>query len=202
MLKHLETHSRPPETEDLANDEHDSTIRCPRCSKEFSYRKTLARHIKKKLCRRGGNLPSPSTSANTKLETGVQSDLFDIYANREKEEEMDMEASRMLSCSTSLFRFACALCSKMFDSYANMCRHRQLAHGRYDFCSPHWLLSQKLSDSQFTNVKSKHANSVAPVVSTCSIVETFYVSLINYFLHNVFVGRNEWTETLYVTKNG
>ena len=153
MLKHLETHPRPPENgvKELANGEQNETNRCPRCSTAFSFRKTLIRHIKKNRCR-GGNLPAPSTSANTEEETGVQlpekktNDLFDIFANREEEEEMDMEASLKLGCPTSLFRFACTLCSKMFNSYVNMCRHRRLAHGRYGICSPHWLLSQKLTE--------------------------------------------------------
>ena len=63
-------------------------------------------------------------------------------------EEIDMEASSELGFSTSLFRFACTVCSRMFTSYVNMCRHRRLAHGRYGgICS----------GSQFTSHKRKYS---------------------------------------------
>ncbi len=153
LLKHLETHPGPPETgaKELINGDHRATNRCPRCSTAFSLRKTLMRHIKKNRCR-GGNPPTaPSPPIKVESEIGARpgetSDLGDdSLASREEEsEEMDMEASLRLGCPSSLFRFACTLCAKMFNSYVNMCRHRRLAHGRYGICSPHWLLSRKLS---------------------------------------------------------
>ena len=79
LLKHLETHSGPPETgvKDLVNGEQDANNRCPRCSKKFSYRKSLARHIKESRCRGRGDLPAlpaPSTSANTESEIAVDTE--------------------------------------------------------------------------------------------------------------------------------
>jgi hypothetical protein len=113
------------------------------------------RHIKKNRCR-GGNPPTlpgiPDPRSKPELETGIQSgatsDPGDDYlamGPEEENEEMDIEASLRLGSPTSLFRFSCTLCNKMFNSYVNMCRHRRLAHGRYGICSPHWLLSRKLS---------------------------------------------------------
>ena len=61
----------------------------------------------------------------------------------EESEELDMEASLKLSCSASFFRFMCTLCSRLFSSYVNMCRHRKLAHGRYGICSPSLLANRK-----------------------------------------------------------
>ena len=140
------------------NKQPGGTNRCPRCSTAFSLRKTLMRHIKKNRCR-GGNPPLPETPdsrSKPESETGIQSretsDLGEDYlamSPEEESEEMDMEASLRLGCPTSLFRFSCTLCSKMFNSYVNMCRHRRLAHGRYGICSPHWLLSRKLSNKPF-----------------------------------------------------
>ena len=60
-------------------------------------------------------------------------------------DEMDMEASLKLGggCA-SLFRFACTLCSTLFTSYVNLCRHRRLVHGRFvGICSSSWLVSRK-----------------------------------------------------------
>lgn len=162
MLKHLETHPGPSanEAEKLVNNgDHRGTNRCPRCSTAFSLRKTLMRHIKKNRCRGGGPPlagPPPSKSESETVvpsgETSDQCDESDLVVRVEEEsEEMDMEASLRLGCPTSLFRFACTLCTKMFNSYVNMCRHRRLAHGRYGICSPHWLLSRKLSGKSMLN---------------------------------------------------
>lgn len=159
MLKHLEAHPGPSQTvtEENGDGQQGGTNRCPRCSTAFSLRKTLMRHIKKNRCR-GGNPPPPlpdipDTHSKPESETGIQSggtsDPGDDYlamGPEEENEEMDMEASLRLGSPTSLFRFACTLCNKMFNSYVNMCRHRRLAHGRYGICSPHWLLSRKLSN--------------------------------------------------------
>ena len=118
--------------------------RCPRCSTAFTLRKTLVRHIKKNRCR-GGNLSGPVLPKTERSPQSVDTtEPCDDYVREEESEEMDMEASLKLGCPTSLFRFACTLCFKMFNSYVNMCRHRRLAHGRYGICSPHWFLSRKL----------------------------------------------------------
>lgn len=159
MLKHLETHpgSTSNGTEEFINDDHRGTNRCPRCSTAFSLRKTLMRHIKKNRCRGGGPTVTAPPSKN-EPEMGVpsvdasdQCDESNLSVREEESEEMDMEASLRLGCPTSLFRFACTLCAKMFNSYVNMCRHRRLAHGRYGICSPHWLLSRKLSGKSMLN---------------------------------------------------
>ena len=210
LLKHLETHAGPPETEvnDLVNVEQDANNRCPRCSKKFSYRKSLARHIKESRCQGRGDLPVPSTSANTELEIVVDTeetrDIVENFSNLEEEEDMDVEASLKLGCPTSLFRFGCTHCSKMFKSYANMCRHRQLSHGRYGICSPEKTTLQdlvtmpvrspqnlqnsndltnivhKYSDNlnQCTDGKNKHLHSVAPIVS--HIFKTCYIFCSSY----------------------
>lgn len=158
LLKHLETHPHvsPSGTNELINDEeHRGTNRCPRCSTAFSLRKTLMRHIKKNRCRGGGSNSGPQSK--TESEISVHSEEIsnsnddDTTRREDESEEMDMEASLKLGCPTSLFRFACTLCAKMFNSYVNMCRHRRLAHGRYGICSPHWLLSRKLSGKPMIN---------------------------------------------------
>lgn len=70
------------------------------------------------------------------------------HENRDIEEEEDDDEdiviSMKLGCPTSLFRFTCILCAKLFDSYVNMCRHRRLAHGRYGVCSPQRLVTRKM----------------------------------------------------------
>ena len=161
MLKHLEAHPGPSQTvtEEVGvngDRQQGGTNRCPRCSTAFSLRKTLMRHIKKNRCR-GGNPPPlsgiPDASSLPVSEAVVQpeetsgdrGDDYLVMGPEEEGEDMDMEASSKLDCPTSLFLFSCTLCNKMFNSYVNMCRHRRLAHGRYGICSPHWLLSRKLS---------------------------------------------------------
>ena len=70
--------------------------------------------------------------------------------NMEEMEEMDMESSLKLGFSTSLFRFACTMCSRMFTSYGSMCRHRRLEHGRYGgICSTSLFTTHKRKYSSF-----------------------------------------------------
>ncbi|XP_057367121.1 uncharacterized protein LOC130688170 [Daphnia carinata] len=174
LLKHLESHGGPSQTVtvDLINGDRQQggTNRCPRCSTAFSLRKTLLKHVKKNQCRGGNQSPAelPGPPSKPESETGLQSgetseagDDFLAISPAEKSEEMDMEASLKLGCPAPVFRFACTLCSKMFNSYINMCRHRRVAHGRYGICSPGWLLSRKLSGKP-----TLHQSTLSPMVSS------------------------------------
>lgn len=174
LLKHLESHGGPSQavTADLVNGDRQQggTNRCPRCSTAFSLRKTLLRHVKKNQCRGGNQSPPelPGPPSKPESETGLQSgetseagDDFLAISPAEESEEMDMEASLKLGCPAPVFRFACTLCSKMFNSYINMCRHRRGAHGRYGICSPGWLLSRKLSGKP-----TLHQSTLSPMISS------------------------------------
>lgn len=177
LLKHLESHggSSQTVTAELINGDRQQggTNRCPRCSTAFSLRKTLLRHVKKNQCRGGNQSPpelleSPSKpESETGLQSGETSEAGDdclAISPAEESEEIDMEASLRLGCPASLFRFACTLCAKMFNSYISMCRHRRLAHGRYGICSPGWLLSRKLSGKS----TSHQSTILSPIASSGS----------------------------------
>ncbi|KAI9555853.1 hypothetical protein GHT06_018370 [Daphnia sinensis] len=172
LLKHLESHGGPSQavTADLVNGDRQQggTNRCPRCSTAFSLRKTLLRHVKKNQCRGGYQSPTEVPNSKPESETGLQSgetseagDDFLAISPAEESEEMDMETSLKLGCPAPVFRFACTLCSKMFNSYINMCRHRRVAHGRYGICSPGWLLSRKLSGKP-----TLHQSTLSPMLSS------------------------------------
>jgi len=88
-------------------------------------------------------------------------------------EEIDMEASLKLGCSTSLFRFACTICSRMFQTYVNMCRHRRLAHGRFGICSPNLLVSRNKLKSYLSLYKMVPAKNLLKDSSTNDCLRDF-----------------------------
>merc|ERR1712071_373461 len=131
LLKHLEQHAKT--SAKLLNGGN----RCPRCSTSFTLSKTLRRHVNKNRCR------NIHVKEEQQEEEVVVEELATSDENVDDSEEMDMEEMEELGCSTSLFRFACVLCSRMFTSYGSMCRHRRLAHGRYGICCARGLTSRK-----------------------------------------------------------
>lgn len=161
LISHLETHliSSKGADDNTIDGEKRGTNRCPRCSTAFSLRKTLMRHMKKNRCRGSALVSSPESMQDSKSETDANdtenSCSLKTHENQpspaneyeDDDEVMDIEASTGLGCPASLFRFACILCAKLFDSYVNMCRHRRLAHGRYGVCSPQRLVTRKLFQS-------------------------------------------------------
>ena len=150
----MDTHPSEADAAELLKGDQRSNNRCPRCSTAFTLRKTLMRHIKKNRCRGGTQPAHQNTDVKSDADSGAQSEeqssttsfVHEIHPVYEDDnEDMDMEASLKLENGGSLFRYACTLCSKMFSSYVNMCRHRRLAHGRYGMCSSNWLQSRKSS---------------------------------------------------------
>lgn len=175
LLKHLDTHPSEADAAELLKGDQRSNNRCPRCSTAFTLRKTLIRHIKKNRCR-GGAQPAhqtPEAMVKSDPESGAQSAeeqssttsfVHEIHLVHEDDiDEMDMETSLKPENAGSLFRYACTLCSKMFSSYINMCRHRRLAHGRYGMCSSNWLQSRKSSAKKsLSSSQSVHSNAIPP----------------------------------------
>ena len=183
LLKHLDTHPSEADTAELLKGDQRSNNRCPRCSTAFTLRKTLMRHIKKNRCRGGGPQQQPPAEEASTVKSEDESEehssntsiVHEIHpvAVEEESEEMDMEASLKLGCGSSLFRYACTLCSKMFTSYVNMCRHRRLAHGRYGMCSSNWLQSRKSSDRKSSFHQSMQSSVTSSSRSFAKSIFTF-----------------------------
>lgn len=140
LISHLETHQPSNVDDNTIDGEKRGKNRCPRCSTAFSLRKTLMRHIKKNRCRGMASSPVDSSKSETDANDTENSS---VVKTADELEDDEIEISMQL-CPSSLFRFACILCAKLFDSYVNMCRHRRLAHGRYGVCSPQRLLTRKV----------------------------------------------------------
>ena len=179
LLHHLETH---PTTEASGEEYVNGVNRCPKCSTAFTLRKTLRRHIKKNRCRN----PNPSKDEGEEKEKKEENGSVDVKHEEEETlttlvvddamddlEEIDMEASLKMGCSTSLFRFACTICSRMFQTYVNMCRHRRLAHGRFGICSPNLLVSRNKSKSYLSLYKMVPAKNLLKDSSTNDCLRDF-----------------------------
>ena len=68
----------------------------------------------------------------------------------DRAESMRLAIQRGLTQSKPQFRFACTVCKKKFLDYANMCRHRRLAHQRH---------MMHLGTMKKENPESNHAHS-------------------------------------------
>ncbi len=101
--------------------------------------------------------------------------------------EKDREESMRLAESKPGYKFACTVCKKRFHDYANMCRHRRLAHQR------HLLISKKVN---------KICNIDGHVINNRAISDSLMCDLDpnSYFYNNV--SRNISENLKYFVEGG
>ena len=88
---------------------------CAFCPKYFSTNENLIEHL---------NTHNETEETNEHLKN-AREECTQVDLNKDREESMKLAQQK------AGFKFACTICKKRFHSYANMCRHRRLAHQRH-----------------------------------------------------------------------
>ena len=89
---------------------------CAFCGKYYTDAEELSEHV----------VTHDETLRSNEAEGNRRRDAFRV------DMEMDrIESMRLAEQKTPGFKFACTVCKKHFHDYANMCRHRRLAHQRH-----------------------------------------------------------------------